>query len=139
MGKDHQKKKKKKEEGKKTNVGEDFWFPVQHVKSLESIGFIFPTAKNKKLFLDPSRRENTGKTASPKLMGIYREQNLAKQNLGKGTMTGVSIWLSRWLNEGDLGSASGWGRHSNEMATHSSIPWEIPWTVESGGLQFMGS
>ena len=27
-----------------------------------------------------------------------------------------------------------------EMATHSSIlAWEIPWTEEPGGLQFMGS
>ena len=27
-----------------------------------------------------------------------------------------------------------------EMATHSSIPaWEIRWTEEPGGLQFMGS
>jgi len=27
-----------------------------------------------------------------------------------------------------------------KMATHSSIlAWEIPWTEESGGLQFMGS
>ena len=27
-----------------------------------------------------------------------------------------------------------------EMATHSSIlAWEIPWTEESGGLQFIGS
>ena len=27
-----------------------------------------------------------------------------------------------------------------EMATHSSIlAWEIPWTKEPGGLQFMGS
>ena len=26
-----------------------------------------------------------------------------------------------------------------EMATHASIlPWEIPWTVEPGGLQSMG-
>ena len=26
-----------------------------------------------------------------------------------------------------------------EMATHSSIlAWEIPWTEETGGLQFMG-
>ena len=26
-----------------------------------------------------------------------------------------------------------------KMATHSSIlPWKIPWTVEPGGLQFMG-
>ena len=27
-----------------------------------------------------------------------------------------------------------------EMATHSSIfAWEIPWTEEPGGLQFMGA
>ena len=27
-----------------------------------------------------------------------------------------------------------------EMATHSSIlAWEVPWTEEPGGLQFMGS
>ena len=27
-----------------------------------------------------------------------------------------------------------------EMATHTSIlAWEIPWTEEPGGLQFMGS
>jgi len=27
-----------------------------------------------------------------------------------------------------------------EMATHSSIlAWRIPWTVEPGGLQFIGS
>ena len=25
------------------------------------------------------------------------------------------------------------------MTTHSSIPWKIPWTEESGGLQSMGS
>ena len=29
---------------------------------------------------------------------------------------------------------------SKEMATYSSIlAWEIPWTEEPGGLQFMGS
>ena len=26
-----------------------------------------------------------------------------------------------------------------EMATHSSIPWRIPWTEEPGGLSSMGS
>ena len=25
-----------------------------------------------------------------------------------------------------------------EMATHSNIAWEIPWTEEPGGLQSMG-
>ena len=25
------------------------------------------------------------------------------------------------------------------MTTHCSIPWKIPWTEESGGLQSMGS
>ena len=31
-------------------------------------------------------------------------------------------------------------RQEKEMATHSSIlAWEIPWTEETGRLQFMGS
>ena len=30
-------------------------------------------------------------------------------------------------------------QEEKEMATHSSIlAWEIPWTQEPGGLQFMG-
>ena len=35
----------------------------------------------------------------------------------------------------------GWEDHrKKEMATHSSIlAWIIPWTEETGGLQFMGS
>ena len=38
------------------------------------------------------------------------------------------------------GLIPGSGRSPGEgMATHSSIlAWEIPWTEESGGLQFMG-
>ena len=44
-------------------------------------------------------------------------------------------------NIGDMGSIPGWGRSlEKEMATHSSIlAWEVPWTEEPGGLQFMGS
>ena len=40
-------------------------------------------------------------------------------------------------NAGDLG----WEDPlEKEMATHSSIlPWKIPWTEQSGGLQSMGS
>ena len=43
-------------------------------------------------------------------------------------------------NAGDAGSIPGLGRSlEEEMATHSSIlSWEIPWTEEPGGLQFMG-
>ena len=35
----------------------------------------------------------------------------------------------------------GWeDSQEEEMATHSHIlAWKIPWTKESGGLQFMGS
>ena len=42
---------------------------------------------------------------------------------------------------GDLGVIPGSGRSpEKKMATHSSIrAWEIPWTVEPGRLQFMGS
>ena len=39
------------------------------------------------------------------------------------------------------GSIPGWGRSpKEEMATYSGIlAWEIPWTEEPAGLQFMGS
>ena len=45
-------------------------------------------------------------------------------------------------NAGDLGLIPGSGKDplEKEMSTHSSIlAWEIPWTEEPGGLQFMGS
>ena len=42
---------------------------------------------------------------------------------------------------GDVGSILGQEDPlKKEMATHSRIlAWEIPWTEEPGGLQFMGS
>ena len=98
-------KKRKKKERKKTNVGEDFWFPVQHIRSLESTGFVFQTAKNKKLFLDPSRREITGKTASPKLMDIYGEYK---------DFPGGSDGKAFVYNAGDLDSIPGSGRSPGE-------------------------
>ena len=44
-------------------------------------------------------------------------------------------------NAGDVDSIPGLGRSSGEgNATHCSIlAWEIPWTEEPGGLQFMWS
>ena len=44
-------------------------------------------------------------------------------------------------NVGDAGLIPGSGRSpGEEMATHSRIlAWEIQWTEEPGGLQFMGS
>ena len=44
-------------------------------------------------------------------------------------------------NTGDPGLIPGSGRSlEKETATRSSIlAWEIPWTVEPGRLQFMGS
>ena len=43
-------------------------------------------------------------------------------------------------NAGDQVQSLGWKDPlKKEMATHSSIlAWRIPWTKESGGLQFMG-
>ena len=45
------------------------------------------------------------------------------------------------LEAGDVGSIPGWEDPlKKEMATHTSIlAWEIPWTEEPDGLQFMGS
>ena len=44
-------------------------------------------------------------------------------------------------NAGDVGSTLGLeDLLEEEMATHCSIlAWRIPWTVETGGLQSMGS
>ena len=44
------------------------------------------------------------------------------------------------VGSGDLGSIPGSGRTpGGGNGTHSSIlAWKIPWTEESGGLQFMG-
>ena len=55
---------------------------------------------------------------------------------------GPPQWLSgeeSACNAGDMGSIPGSGRPlEKEMATHSSIlAWRIPWTEESGRLQFM--
>ena len=57
----------------------------------------------------------------------------------------IIVYLPRWLsgkesacNAGDTGSIPGLGISPEEMATHSSIiAWEIPWTEEICGLQFM--
>ena len=55
--------------------------------------------------------------------------------------SGISMVENRPANAGDTGSIPGSGRPpEKEMATHSSIlAWEITWTEEPGGLQFMGS
>ena len=53
---------------------------------------------------------------------------------------GRSVSKGSACNAGDPGSIPGWEDPlEKEMATHSSIlAWEIPWTEEPGGLQFMG-
>ena len=60
-----------------------------------------------------------------------------------GFPSGVVVKDSRTNTEdiGDVGLIPGSRRSSGkEMATHSSITaWEIPWTEEPSGLQFMGS
>jgi len=54
---------------------------------------------------------------------------------------GGSVVKNLPVNAGDAGLISGSGRsHGEGNATHSSIlDWEIPWTEEPDGLQFMGS
>ena len=54
---------------------------------------------------------------------------------------GGSVEKNSPANAGDMGSIPGQeDPPKKEMATHSSIlAWEIPWTEEPGGLQFMGS
>ena len=54
---------------------------------------------------------------------------------------GGSVIKNRSANARDTDSIPGYGNPlEKEMATHSSIlVWEIPWMVEPGGLQSMGS
>ena len=53
---------------------------------------------------------------------------------------GGSVVENLPVNAGDSGLILGWENPlEEEMATHSSIlAWEIPWTEEPGGLQFIG-
>ena len=53
----------------------------------------------------------------------------------------ADIWVHLSEESGfPSGSLSQEDSLEKEMATHSSIlPWEIPWTEEPDGLQFMGS
>ena len=54
---------------------------------------------------------------------------------------GGSVVKNPPANSGDMGSILIWeDRLQKDKATHSGIvAWEIPWTEEPGGLQFMGS
>ena len=54
---------------------------------------------------------------------------------------GGSVVKNQPANTGDTGSIPGSGRSpGKEITTHSSVlAWEIPWTEEPDGLQFMGS
>ena len=58
-----------------------------------------------------------------------------------GSHPGGSVVKNPPANAGDTGSILGPEENSLEkkMATHSIIlAWEIPWTEEPGGLQFIG-
>ena len=58
-----------------------------------------------------------------------------------GSHPGGSVVKNSPANAGDTGSILGPEENSLEkkMATHSIIlAWEIPWTEEPGGLQFIG-
>ena len=54
---------------------------------------------------------------------------------------GDSVVKNPPANAGDSGSIPGLGRPlEKEITTHSSIlAWNVPWTEEPGGLQYMGS
>ena len=54
---------------------------------------------------------------------------------------GGSVVKNPPASAGDVGSIPGSGRSpEKEMASHSSIlAWEVPWTEEPDGLQFMAS
>ena len=51
-----------------------------------------------------------------------------------GLFPGGSVVKNSPTNVGDVGSIPQEDTLEEEMATHSSITWEIPWTEEPGGL-----
>ena len=54
-------------------------------------------------------------------------------------LSGGSVVKNPPANAGDAIQSLGWEDNlEKEMATLSSIAWEIPWTEEPGGLQSMG-
>ena len=74
-------------------------------------------------------------------MGKYKVFTIEKENTGiLDTTCGSEVKASAW-NVGDPGSIPGSRRSlEKEMATHSStLAWRIPWRVEPGRLQSMGS
>ena len=62
---------------------------------------------------------------------------------GQGILSSLGLpggWLRGTVQEAQFRSLSQEDLLEKKMATHSSIlAWEIPWTKEPGGLQFMGS
>ena len=74
-------------------------------------------------------------------MGKYKVFTIEKENTGiLDTTCGSEVKASAW-NVGDPGLIPGSRRSlEKEMATHSStLAWRIPWRVEPGRLQSMGS
>ena len=82
-----------------------------------------------------------------RLNEVYSETNKKKILLVLKSPRGypwylLSVRKNPPANAGDAGSVPGSGRSlgETEMATHCSIlAWEVPWTVEPGGLQSVGS
>ena len=72
---------------------------------------------------------------------VHQELNRGFRKIVRGReFPGSSVSKEFACNAGDPGSIPGSGRSPEEMATYSSIlAWRIPWTEETGGVQFMGS
>ena len=70
-----------------------------------------------------------------------KRARIHRRTIQKRYLLGGSDGKESAFNAGDVGVSPGLGRSPGEgNATHSSIlAWEIPWTEELGGLQFMGS
>ena len=78
------------------------------------------------------------------MVGVHRdgEEHRFVHCLFSGWLSGKKKKKKKsTCSAGDAGSISGLGRSpEKEMANHSStLAWEIPWTVEPGGLWSTGS
>ena len=67
----------------------------------------------------------------PEILYVYRRHVSFPNGSAIKNLPEIQMWVPSLGQEDRL---------EEEMVTHSSIlAWEIPWTEEMGGLQFMGS
>ena len=93
-----------------------------------------------KCFLPKNYLANYQNIIQWNMMELIKRNELNKYVSTWKGFPGGSVVKKLHTNAGDAGSISGSGRYPGERNGNqlSILAWEIPWTVEPGGLQFIG-